>query len=279
MVRRVHRVHVILVTRVQQRRHLVRLLRGTIRPTQAVPHCRVLPVVVVEQLVVDRVVARRVQKVAAKVHLVVNRDSPEVHHHKKTHEEYIVQGEQINKDVVRHTLTEAVDRVEGVRGEGRRELVRVMQLMDVLIDDRVMQATVEAVHHEVCECEEQHGREEEVGPAVIGDVVVHFAVAAVREDSSRHHQYCHERDGARRYPDLVLDLSPQLRHIVRVDRLGEELLLQAAEVDVVGQRSEGEVHEGATRCQDQPKNEHLMRQFVLVHRQDRRVKVKGKVHG
>lgn len=93
---------------------------------QAVPQSEVLAVVVVEEDVVVGVVGRAVddagQAAGDAVVAVVDGDGPDVDKNVKTQVEQLVQGEEEGVDVVREALHEAVDRVEGVAGEGRGDL-------------------------------------------------------------------------------------------------------------------------------------------------------------
>lgn len=101
-----------------------------------VPEGEVLPVVVVEVEVVVGVVGRAVddvpQQAGHAVVAVVDGDGPDVDEDVEAQVGDLVQGEEEGVDVVGQALHEAVHGVEGVAGEGRRDLPEVVGLVETL---------------------------------------------------------------------------------------------------------------------------------------------------
>lgn len=108
--------------------------------SQAVPQCEVLAVVVVEEEVVVRVVRRAVddarQHVWDPIVAVVNGDGPDVDENVQGQVEHLVEGEEERVDVVRESLQEAVDWMEGVAGKGSGDLPQVVWLVKQLQRER-----------------------------------------------------------------------------------------------------------------------------------------------
>ena len=155
----------------------MRLGRGLVGSTDAVPDGRVLSVVVAEVHVVNGVVASAVQERATKVDLVVDADGPYVDAEEHCQEQPVVNREQIDGDVVRDPLTEPVHRVERVAAVRRGVAVRVVGLVDQFVNKWMVQATVRPVHQAVGEGKEGAETEDEVNPTILVNVLVDFAVA------------------------------------------------------------------------------------------------------
>lgn len=131
------------------------------RSSDAVPEGQVLPVVAgVEQVVVSVVrsaVDHRLERRRDAEIAVVDRDSPDVDHDVEPEVEQLVHREAEDVDVVGDGLEEAVDRVEGVAGEWRRDLPGVVRLVQ-RVDEPVMQKAVDPVDDAVGEQDEGNGR-------------------------------------------------------------------------------------------------------------------------
>lgn len=101
-----------------------------------VPEGEVLPIVVVKVQVVVSVVSRAVDDVLQEardaVVTIVNGDGPDIDKDVEAQVGDFVQGEEEGVDVVGQALHEAIDRVEGVAGEGRRDLPQVVGLVEAL---------------------------------------------------------------------------------------------------------------------------------------------------
>ena len=117
------------------------------------------------------------------------RDGPEVDEHEHDHEQSFVKREEEGEDVVWHALRPTVDRVEGVRGIRCGEAVGVMRLVNVAIQEREVQSSMDKVDGHVCAEEEQRNGEEEISPAVLVNVVVHLAVALSDQHRERRHEH------------------------------------------------------------------------------------------
>lgn len=103
---------------------------------QPVPQSEVLAVVEVKEKMVVGVVGCAVddarQGAGNAVVAVVDGDGPDVDEHIQNQVEHLVEGEEEGVDVVRETLQEAVDRVEGVAGEGSGDLPDVVRFVKQL---------------------------------------------------------------------------------------------------------------------------------------------------
>lgn len=108
--------------------------------SQAVPQSEVLAVIVVEEEVVVGVVSWAIddtrQAVRDAIVTVVDRDGPDVDEDVECQVEHLVKGEEEWVDVVRESLHEAVDWVEGVAGEGSGDLPQVVGFVKQLLETR-----------------------------------------------------------------------------------------------------------------------------------------------
>lgn len=108
--------------------------------SQAVPQSEVLAIIVVEEEVVVGVVSWAVddtrQTVGDAIVTVVDRDGPDVDEDVECQIEHLVKGEEEGVDVVRESLHEAVDWVEGVAGEGSGDLPQVVGFVKQLLETR-----------------------------------------------------------------------------------------------------------------------------------------------
>lgn len=171
-----------------------------------------LAVVDLESRVVQRVAGSTVDdRVVGEVLAVVDHNGPEVDKDEEEDVGHLLQREDEGEDVVRDGLHEAVDGVEGMAGKGRRHDPLVVRLVQVLVDPRVVQVSVNPVDPEIGEDEEE-GELEDVVPQArsLGGDVVELAEAADFEQEERRSEERHE--GHRLVglddlePDLVLDV-------------------------------------------------------------------------
>lgn len=104
--------------------------------TNLVPEGEVLPVVVVKVEVVVGVVGRAVddvpQQLGDAIVTVVDGDGPDVDEDVEAQVGDFVQGEEEGVDVVGQALHEAIHGVEGMAGEGRRDLPEVVGFVEAL---------------------------------------------------------------------------------------------------------------------------------------------------
>ena len=112
--------------------------------------------------------------------------------------------------MVGEALSVAIERVECVRGVGRRHDPLVVRLVEALVDERVMQSAVDPVNAEVGEHEEE-GELHDVVPHARGvfETVVYLGVAANLEEEERGGEDGHYGEGdvglAHLETDLVLE--------------------------------------------------------------------------
>lgn len=104
--------------------------------TNLVPEGEVLPVVVVKVEVVVGVVGRAVddvpQQLGDAIVAVMDGDGPDVDEDVEAQVGDFVQGEEEGVDVVGQALHEAIHGVEGMAGEGRRDLPEVVGFVEAL---------------------------------------------------------------------------------------------------------------------------------------------------
>src|ERR1700760_4749961 len=86
---------------------------------------------------------------------IVDQDGPEVDEDEQGYVSPLLHWEEERKDVIRHALREAVNWVEGVRRKRRGQDPFVMGLVQSLVNERVVQATVNPVDPEVGEGNEK----------------------------------------------------------------------------------------------------------------------------
>jgi len=187
--------------------HCIGFLGWFVGPTELIPQSEVLPVVEVEIAMVNRMMPGGVDDSSTtKVNLIMNRDRPEVDKDEHGHEQNVVERENETEDVVRHSLSPTINWVERMGRVGRRELVRVMWLVDVLVQGGVVKTTMNEINHHVCDEKEERNREQEVAPAVIVDIFVHSAVSTGNHNRERSHQDGHERKGSKSDLNFSFDL-------------------------------------------------------------------------
>ena len=96
------------------------------------------------------------------VFAIVNHDGPDVDEHEQGDVGELLERQHEGEDVVWDGLSEAIERVEGVRGKGRRHDPLVVRLVQALVNHRVVQTAVDPVDEEVGEEQEQRELEEVV---------------------------------------------------------------------------------------------------------------------
>lgn len=140
------------------------------RSTDAIPQCEVLSVVArVEQVVVGvvgRSVDYRLERRRDVEFPVVDRHRPDVDEQVESQVDELVHREEKDVDVVGNALQEAVDRVEGVAGVGRRNFPGVVRLVEG-VDEAVVQEAVDPVDEAVGEEDERDDGERNCKPTVL----------------------------------------------------------------------------------------------------------------
>lgn len=172
-------------------------------------------------------------RVVAEVFTVVDENGPEVDEDEEENAHPLLHGEEEWEEVVGQTLHGTVDGVESVAGKGSRHNPLVVRLVQVLVDARVVEVSVNPVDAEVAE-DDEGGELEEIPPqagALLGQVIK-LAVTTDLEKEDRGVDDGH--DGHRRVG--LLDLEPDL--VLDVLGMVESALV---EDEVVGQRGEDEV--------------------------------------
>jgi len=168
---------------------------------------------------------------------VVDQDGPDVDEDEQRDVGDLLQREEEGEHVVGDGLREAVERVEGVRGERRRHDPLVVRLVQGLVDGRVVQAAVDQVDEEVGEEEEERELQDVVPePRPVGGRVVELGVAAALGDEADGGQQGHQGHGAVGLDHLELDLV--------LEELGVREGV-VVEDEVVGGRGDDEVEEDA----------------------------------
>lgn len=163
-----------------------------VRSTEAVPQSEILTVVIVEEQVVIGVMCSSVDEFLQQpwdpVVTIVNGDGPYVNKHIKAQVEYLVQRKEERVNVVGESLKEAVDGVESVAGKGSRDLPDVVRFMEMLIDQFVMQETVNPVDAHVGEKEEGKHAKDESWPTQwrFTDFVIELAIASYFSEEQCH---------------------------------------------------------------------------------------------
>lgn len=184
------------------------LLGLAVAATQAVPKGEVLAVVVVEGQVVNTVAGSTVDdRVVGDILTIMDHDGPEVDKDKKEQICPLLKWEKDWENMVGKALQPTVNGVEGVRGVGRRHNPLVMRLVQMFVDARVMQATVNKVDKHIGK-EEEEGELGNVVPAA-GTLRGLFVHAAVALDLGKEEWRCQERHDGHSGVGL-LNLQPDL---------------------------------------------------------------------
>lgn len=102
-----------------------------------IPESCVLPIVVIERQMVDRVASSTVDnRVITHKLAVVDQDGPKIDENEQEDVGELLQGENEGKNVVGEGLGEAVDWVKGVGGEWGWHDPLMMRLVKALVDER-----------------------------------------------------------------------------------------------------------------------------------------------
>ena len=124
----------------------------------------------------------------------MDQDGPNVDEHEEDNVGEFLQREDEREDVIRNRLGEAIDGVEGVRGIRRWHDPLVMRLMEVLVDEWMVQATMYPIDTEVGEADKERELQNVVPqPGTFSCGVVHFTVAANLGQEEWSREECHER--------------------------------------------------------------------------------------
>ena len=176
--------------------------------TQTVPEGGELAVVVVEVEMVHGVAGGAVDDGAVgDVLAVVDEDGPEVDEAEEEDVGELLQREDEGEDVVGDALRPAVERVEGVRGEGAGHDPLVVRLVQGLVDQRVVEAAVNPVDAEIGEGDEQRELDDAVvREGLFGEGVVELRVSADFGDEEGGRQEGHDGHGLHGLLDLHGDL-------------------------------------------------------------------------
>mmetsp|Transcript_15909 Transcript_15909/g.42820 ORF Transcript_15909/g.42820 Transcript_15909/m.42820 type:complete len:241 (+) Transcript_15909:727-1449(+) len=201
---------------------------------------------------------------------VVDRDGPHVDGDEHADPEHLVHWEDKDSNVVGEALDKAVERVEGVRGEGRGHLPLVVGLVDVFVEEGEVEPPVEPIDEAVCEHEEHEDREEEVGQPIVAHVVIEAAVALQLPDGHDGHEHGHLRDGAQRELELQA-------HLPRDPLLILHPLAVKEEVEVSNRGKQ--VHDRTANGVDQIEVHHLAHSGVARHLVLPKQRVQGPVAG
>ena len=169
------------------------LIGHPVAASQAIPEGSELSVVVVEVEMVHGVAGSSVDHGAVgNIFTIVDQDGPEVD---ETEEENIcelLEREDKREQVVRHTLRPAIKRVERMRCKGTRHDPLVVRLVQSLIDQGVVQASVNPVNAEIGERDEQRELNEAVKPErLLVECIVQFGVTTDLCDQERGSQKRH----------------------------------------------------------------------------------------
>lgn len=86
---------------------------------------------------------------------VMNKDTPEVHKHKKTEIKPSVQREEEDEQMIRHRLQVTIEGMKCVGGEGSWNEPLVMWLVDILVDQWMVQGAMYPINAVVSEDQEK----------------------------------------------------------------------------------------------------------------------------
>jgi len=176
-----------------------------VRTTETVPQGGELAVVVVEVQVVHGVAGGAVDDGrVGDVLAVVDHDGPDLDEGEEGDVGELLQGEDEGEEVVGDGLGEAVERVEGVGGEGCGHDPLVVRLVQALVEELAVQGAVDPVDAEVGEGQEDgeldpvpgaaEEGEKRVGELGVGGGVVDEAEAADFGDEEGNGEDGHDGD-------------------------------------------------------------------------------------
>jgi hypothetical protein len=152
----------------------------------------------------------------------MNHDAPHLHKHKQRNVRKFVQWQQEWEEVVWYTLTESVDRVEGMRRKGCWHDPLVMRFVQSPVEELAVQAPMDPVDAEVGEKDED--RELEPVPMLakqgeyrmreLADMVVNVGVASNFDDEDGNGETSHYGNRTQSLRDLHLDLVLEVFRVV-----------------------------------------------------------------
>lgn len=159
----------------------------------AVPQGGELSIVVVEVEMVHGVTGGSVDhRAVGNVFTIVDQDGPEVDETEKENVGKLLERENEREQVVGHTLRPTVHRVESMRREGARHDPLVVRFVQGLVDQRVVQATVNPVDAKIGERDEQRELYKAVAPErLIRERVIEFGVTTNFRDQERRSEERH----------------------------------------------------------------------------------------
>lgn len=132
------------------------IVRLAITATNAIPQRRELAVVVVEVQMVHSVAGSAVDdRIVSVVFAVVDQDGPDIDEDEENDVGEFLQREYEGESMVGETLRVTVEGMEGVRGIWSRHNPLVVRLVQVPVDERVVQASVDPVDAEIGEGDEE----------------------------------------------------------------------------------------------------------------------------
>lgn len=189
------------------------LVRLAIAPAQSVPQCSELAIVVIEVQVVHSMTRSTVNNRRIRnVFPVVDHDSPNLDEGEQRNVGEFLEGEDEWEEVVRHALAVTVERVECVGSVWRWHNPLVVWLVEALVDEWVVQASVDPVDAKVGKHDE-HWELYEVVPSAhpvqqrmveprIRSIVIDERVAPYFRHEERHCEDGHDGDRFERLSNL-----------------------------------------------------------------------------
>lgn len=218
-----------------------------VRSTEAVPESGELAVVVVEVQVVHGVASGAVDDGrVGHVFTIVDHDGPDLDEGEERDVGELLQREDEGEEVVGDGLGEAIERVEGVRGERCGHDPLVVRLVQALVEELAVKSAVDPVDTEVGESQEDgelepvpgvaEDAEDRVGDFGVGGGVVDEAEAAHFGNEEGHCEQGHDGNGL----EGLLDLKAHL--VLEVFGVFESSLVEDEDVAEGGKSA---VNEGA----------------------------------
>lgn len=176
--------------------------------TDAIPERRVLAIVVVEVQVMNGMAGCSIDdRVVGEVLSVMDEDGPKDDKYEEHEERKLVHREYERKYVIREGLCPTIRGVEGIRSKRGRYHPLVMLLVESLVYERMVQASMNPINAEIGE-EEEQGELQDVVPQSrsIGRSIIHLGVSA----SFGKDQGKSEERHARKRHESLLDLHSNL---------------------------------------------------------------------
>lgn len=187
------------------------LIGLSVTASKTIPQSRELSIVVIEVKVVHRVARSAVDDwTVGDIFAIMDHDGPEVDESKEDHIGVLLKRKNEGENMVGDTLGPAIQRMESVGREGTRHDPLVVGLVQLLVDQGMVQASVNPVDEEVGKCDEDG----ELQDAVVWERflfkgIVEFGVTPDFSDKERHGQERHDRHRLHRLRDLHSNLVLQ----------------------------------------------------------------------